>query len=694
MELFQIPSRNYQGDAKIHTHHLVKFPANMRRTPPRLPEDRQPGYEDRFDYETMFSDAFIVNEGLELLGPPLLNTRESVLGADFHIDGKQFTGEITSEDKHRISRTILQGVKAADSVELSIEGNATRIKVNKPFRDFDGLNVLVTQQKDNPIEWIGYWIEYHIRHHGINGALIYDNMSSIYTPEELKAGLQHIQGLHTLVIIPWNVPFGVTGGPNQVWDSDFGQHQGLEHAMRYMLVNARCVIQQDVDELLLAESGKSVCDTIVESEVAELRYPRRQILQLPYASVAPEDERGFRLHSDYAYFRQESPYLAGKYACVPSRAPASSHYLAHGIDGTTRIISDDFLARHFGGIRIEWRAGEESPVNNISREAVQQKISVDSPLLESFRSIGIATHHKSTRTSPEFAVPLSEAGAGGSLAPVRNITSLEELSDHPAGTVSRWRYVDASGQSLDFLTYRGSSDLLVSSFHGALDRKRYAVPRFERLATLSSLSCSSVYFSDPNLGLHDELELAWFQGGPGTHILSTAAQICRRLQCAFAARSTIHTGSSGGGFAALRVSAKMPDSVAVVFNPQTSIGAYLAGGSSYASQRSYVKYVWPDLFERIDGRVEDLPSFEDATSVETSALADYRQPLANRVVYCNNRNDFHVQDHYLPFLQAAATGDNLRNISVFEYDGPEGHTPPSPDQFLEGIQRGIALSGR
>lgn len=671
-------------------HHRVDFPGDLRREPPREVQDRQPGYEERFDYTTLFSDAFLVEEGLELLGPPLLNTREEVASAVFEVDGSVFRGTVTSEDRHRISRTILEGVTAASKVTLRLPGGDVEIEVNQAGGLFRGARVLMTQQKNNPLEWIAYWVNYHVVHHGIDSVVLYDNQSATYNRAELVEALRSVNGLRALAVIDWDVPFGVTGGPSQVWDSDFGQHQALEHAMRFVLSDAACVIQQDVDELVLTESGESVCDMIIDSDLGEIRYPRRQIFQVTYPSVAPEDERGFRLHCDYAYYRADGPALAAKYVCVPSRIPRNAHFLAHGVDGATREIRSDVVARHYGALRIEWRKGQEEPVGNAPLGHVNFNLSADHQVLESYRSVPEPGARGVPRTS-KFGT-LRSVERGGLDVPVNTIYSLDDLPAPPVGSVSRWRLIGPPGRSIDFLLMRKRSDALVTSYHGALDRARFELPRFERLATLGELDVSSLYFSDPLLETDDSLELGWFQGTDGDRIIERCVAITRKVAELSAAKSVVHTGSAGGGFAALRAASLLAGSFAAVFNPQTSIGGYLAGGSSFTAQRAYLKAVWPDVYERCEGRVEDIDSFASVTSRDTSVFPDFETPVSSTVLYCNNVNDFHVEQHYLPFLAAAARGDNLGRIRLFEYDGPTGHAPPSPEQFVEGVSRALRMA--
>ena len=236
---------------------------------------------------------------------------------------------------------------------------------------------------------------------------------------------------------------------------------------------------------------------------------------------------------------------------------------------------------------------------------------------------------------------------------------------------------------------------LVCSFHGALDRQKYKLPRFERMASLVAMDVNSVYFADPLLELDDKLQLSWFEGGRESRFTEQIGTVIEHLRARTHSRAAVLTGSSGGGFASLQIAPQVPGSVAVVFNPQTSIGGYLAGGTGHGAKRDYLRAVWPDEHAAIAGKVEmlDGPSgFESLTDARTTVWHRYESRVPCTIVDCNNRNDFHVQDHFRPFSDAIARGDNQSKLFVLDYPGANGHMPPSPAQFELGLDLGLHLA--
>src|SRR5699024_4768186 len=49
--------------------------------------------------------------------------------------------------------------------------------------------------------------------------------------------------------------------------------------------------------------------------------------------------------------------------------------------------------------------------------------------------------------------------------------------------------------------------------------------------------------------------------------------------------------------------------------------------------------------------------------------------------------------HYLPFLGAAAKGNNLSRVRAVEYEGKKGHFSPTQDLYLQGLELGEAAIG-
>ncbi|RPF26357.1 hypothetical protein [Georgenia muralis] len=292
-------------------------------------------------------------------------------------------------------------------------------------------------------------------------------------------------------------------------------------------------------------------------------------------------------------------------------------------------------------------------------------------------------------TTGSHSITLADLAEGGLNAPVRKVDRLDDFS--PATTMGASRYSHSLGRdcTLDALLVNNASDILVVSFHGALDRRRFTLPRFERLNSLKDQEVSSLYFADPALHLDPTLELAWFTGWHSVDLTPILAQWVLTAARAVDASRIILTGSSGGGFAALQVSSLIPHSLAIPFNPQTAISAYFANGFMRGPQRKYVTVVMPELAPDGFDRLEPNLDWASPLGERLSAVQRYARKQMNYVLYATNPNDFHHRDHFLPLAEAAARGRNVQNLRVHEYDGPAGHTPPTPEVFTSVLGNGI-----
>lgn len=278
---------------------------------------------------------------------------------------------------------------------------------------------------------------------------------------------------------------------------------------------------------------------------------------------------------------------------------------------------------------------------------------------------------------------------GGLNAPIRIVDQVSQFIPDPTKGVSRYSCPLGRSSSLEALLVNKGSDVLVVSFHGALDRQRFTLPRFERLNSLKAYDVSSLYFADPALYLDSTLELAWFTGWGRFDLYPPLASWTVAAANAAGAHRIILTGSSGGGFAALQVSSLIPNSLAIPFNPQTAISAYLANGVMRGPQRKYVSVVMPEVAPSGFDRLAPEVDWAKPLGARLSTLERYSRPRSNHVLYATNVNDFHHRDHFLPFVEAAALGRNIRRLEIYEYDGPVGHTPPAPNVFDDALRHGI-----
>ena len=126
----------------------------------------------------------------------------------------------------------------------------------------------------------------------------------------------------------------------------------------------------------------------------------------------------------------------------------------------------------------------------------------------------------------------------------------------------------------DFLISARPGTVLLCHFHGNAPQGGIDSPVFTGFGVTSSITTSMFIASDPVLALDANLTLAWHFGCEGIHLQAITISIVKKLQSILHAPRVVAWGGSGGGFAAIRVAKDVPNSIALVWNPQTNIAKF------------------------------------------------------------------------------------------------------------------------
>lgn len=365
----------------------LPFDSNFKRVPPREPADRQENYLDRFDFHTLFSDAFVQDGRVWLIGPPFANLEKEIRACTFKWNWQDVTESVHFENCNRMSRASFPVGEKNGYLEISGPLGEWSLDVETPPFEFGGTHMLVTQQQDNRLEWIAYWAFFNVQVNKVDSIIIYDNCSELYSAERIDQVLARIPGLKNHLVVKWDTPYGVPGGPNSVWDSDFGQHISWEHCRRAFGSQAESVCIIDIDELPVSRSGKSLPDELHDSGKPALFFNRQPIRQYPNRS---ENFEGPRVHGDFSLGETRGAWLASKYVYSPSRLPENAQLLVHRISdlGDSQEASESVFAGHFDAIRVRWRHDEKSQVPTVSDPTkLQEPVELAIPLNTKFDEI-------------------------------------------------------------------------------------------------------------------------------------------------------------------------------------------------------------------------------------------------------------------------------------------------------------------
>lgn len=187
-----------------------------------------------------------------------------------------------------------------------------------------------------------------------------------------------------------------------------------------------------------------------------------------------------------------------------------------------------------------------------------------------------------------------------------------------------------------------------------------------------------VSFSDPSLKPGNDIGLAWFQNSPDRYGLDALAEGIARICEAggYAQKDVVFFGSSGGGFAGLKLAPLFPEARVIAINPQISLPKYSRRAYHKMLGTCYPGYPEKVVLEKFGARMEVSPD-----------LVNRPAPV---FIFQNNHDKLHVEQHLAPLLDQippekraefageAGPQSAWRPLNVIRYDDAEhGHSPPS-----------------
>jgi hypothetical protein len=332
----------------------VHLPAEgaLRRDKPRPVELQDEKYARDYDDTTLFYDVFQAADRVVAIGPPLFNLSTLVTPDKLALDDRPAT--LDHRDVQIFYRSTIEGhgtTLSLDAVEL---GGRLVAGVQPAHLDvFAGRRVLLTISKDNRLDWIADWADFHVRAHGVDAVLIYDNGSRTYSPADLLDRLRRVPGLAAVVIVPWHYKFGPVGRPDGTgWESKFAQPAMWEHARHRFLKRAAALVNADIDELIVAESGGTLFDHLARSKSGAITYAGRWIS--PVRRGIPWGRRRFR---HYRHLVKNEPLYLDKWTCVPAMIPDDVQFTNHFFlgSGFEATPVPEIVFRHFRAITTNWK---------------------------------------------------------------------------------------------------------------------------------------------------------------------------------------------------------------------------------------------------------------------------------------------------------------------------------------------------
>jgi hypothetical protein len=310
---------------------------------------RREGYDARYDFRTLVYDAVQLPDRVWLFCPKLANLAALLRGAT--IDGQPArVRRIRRFERYDVAE--IPWADTAGTLAVAAGGWRAEVALNPADRaTFAGRNVLLTLSKNNELRWIRDWVLFHVREHGADAVLFFDNGSRAYGLPEIEAALGDIPGLGPVVVVSAPFPYGPQGARRMKFRANFLQAALLNLARHRFLAPARAVLQCDVDELVLRRGDAGVFDATVASRAGFLRIPGDWRYPDPRSAAMP-------LHRDHFRRSPASKPCPPKYCIVPEGPMRDKSWATHGLHGVLfgrRFVTDRFRFLHCYGISDFWK---------------------------------------------------------------------------------------------------------------------------------------------------------------------------------------------------------------------------------------------------------------------------------------------------------------------------------------------------
>lgn len=366
-----------------------------RRESPRPEALRNAAYAQGFDWWTLLYDVYRVERHVVMQGPPLLNLFEPL----------RASGPLRGAFRPILPRA--RHVSRNKRGEIWLRSDADRLVLSGPLGAFDlqvqpnlshlfaGRRVLLTLSRNNAPRWIEDWIRFYAAEHGADAVLLYDNASTAYSGADLQARLRAAFPELPIVVVDWPFPYGPQGGAagavNGVeapWDSDFCQTGSLQHARFRFLLQARSVLNVDIDELVLSDRGRSIFAATEAAQGGFIKFPGHWISAATRHAVTPENCR----HADFTLIdRQVTQGCPPKWCIVPGLRHAHRHsWSVHNLFNApaNRVVSAEFTFRHMKPISDSWKE-DRAPMQVTDADRFEE----DDALAAAFARCGLQRSH-------------------------------------------------------------------------------------------------------------------------------------------------------------------------------------------------------------------------------------------------------------------------------------------------------------
>ena len=248
--------------------------------------------------------------------------------------------------------------------------------------------------------------------------------------------------------------------------------------------------------------------------------------------------------------------------------------------------------------------------------------------------------------------------------------------------------VSSRGLKIPIIIDKKEEKFLFVLLSGAIDRKRQIPPVFNRWTWRARFPGTVLCISDPVLEVNSSIELGWYIGNDAVNgaeaIAELIIKIATRLDIPL--HRVITYGSSGGGFAALKITETLKIGVAVAINCQVDVLHYHEDAVDTMLNVCFQGASRDDIRAKFNDRISVIEGWRIASG------------SAHAVLVQNKGDHFHYVHHYkkmasiLGLSDDGGASENGRHYS-FVYNDQSGHGPEPSDLVDEIISCALNYAG-
>lgn len=329
------------------------------RTPLCPSNKMTPYYLENFDATTLWYDAIHSENILRLVCPKLRNFENEIKNGVFCINNK------------KVDRVKIERFRRTDIISMEIPAPITSLKFSSKHikiksgvsRRDDNLtkdkNCAIIMNKNNNLDWIKYFVQWHIKYHNLQCLVVLDNNSSIYTNKDIEQTLKQT-GLSSLIILNLPFLFGPASLGKPYHNKElFLQSSAYNIAKFRFLKNARAVLCCDIDELVLP------CKTTVFDETIMSRHGFLRFLGQYRFHNFESEENVCHKSSFYKNGEKNSPE---KWCIDPKGKYADYSWSTHGLEKLLferRFLTKQVSYIHCVNVTAGWKGKRKQPSDQL-----------------------------------------------------------------------------------------------------------------------------------------------------------------------------------------------------------------------------------------------------------------------------------------------------------------------------------------